>query len=58
MSTPDMTADAMHVIDNLVRFTLCVGRMEATGETAVFLMAIKNVDKRTVLNINMALLFK
>jgi len=42
-----LTADAMHVIDNLVRFTLCVGRMEATGEDGrFFLMCIRNVDKR------------
>lgn len=48
---PDTTKGLMHVTDNMVRYNLYVGQMEATGETVVFLMAFKNVDKRTILNI-------
>jgi len=54
----DATGDPMHVIDNLTRYTLVVGRVQTTNETVLVLMAMKNVNRRTVLNINVPLLFK
>jgi len=54
----DATAGPMHAIDNLVNFSLYVGSMQTTGETVLILLVLKNVDRRTVLNINVPLLFK
>jgi hypothetical protein len=55
---PDGTEDLQTMMDNLVRYTLFIGRVRDTGETVLFLLATKMVNKRMVLNVSVPCLFK